>query len=68
MLKNGNTTVSGEWNFEEAPIIGASSEVASSDNVGKIRYSSDANNSYCEMVMQTGASTYAWVVIKTNTW
>lgn len=41
---------------------------ASSDKVGAIRYRADANNSYMEMCMQTGASTYAWVVIKQNTW
>jgi hypothetical protein len=68
MLKNGNTTVTGEWSFTEAPIIGTSTEVAAVTNVGKIRYRADANNSWCEMVMQTGSSTYAWVVLKTNTW
>jgi len=41
---------------------------ASSSNVGAIRYRSDANNSYCEQVMQTGASSYSWVIIKQNTW
>jgi len=43
-------------------------EAASSGNVGAIRYRTDANNSYCEQVMQTGAATYAWVIIKQNTW
>lgn len=41
---------------------------ASAETVGTIRYRADANNSWCEMVMQTAAATYAWVVIKTNTW
>jgi len=41
---------------------------ASSSNVGAIRYRSDTNNSYCEQVMQTGASSYSWVIIKQNTW
>lgn len=41
---------------------------ASAANAGAIRYRADANNSYVEMCMQTGASTYAWVVIKQNTW
>ena len=41
---------------------------ASSSNVGAIRYRSTANNSYCEQVMQTGASSYSWVIIKQNTW
>lgn len=48
--------------------IAGSSEAASINNVGKLRYREDANNSYLEQVMKTGASTYAWVVVKTNTW
>ena len=48
--------------------VGNDSDVASAANAGAIRYWTDANNSYCEMVMKTGASTYAWVVIKQNTW
>lgn len=45
-----------------------SSDTATAENVGLIRYRSDANNSYAEMVMQTGASTYAWVIIQQNSW
>jgi len=41
---------------------------ASASNVGAIRYRSDANNSYMDMVMQTGATTYAWVNVVQNTW
>jgi len=48
--------------------VGNSVVTASVTNVGAIRYRSDANNSYMDMVMQTGASTYAWVNLKTNTW
>lgn len=35
---------------------------------GALRYRSDANNSYLEVCMQTGASTYVWHVIQTYTW
>lgn len=35
---------------------------------GTIRYRTDSNNSYVEMCMQTGASTYSWIVINQNTW
>jgi hypothetical protein len=42
--------------------------LATANNVGAIRYRTSGNNSYCEMVMQTGASTYAWVIIKQNSW
>lgn len=48
--------------------VGDDSTSASSANVGAIRYRVSGNNSYCEMVMQTGASTYSWVVIKSNSW
>jgi len=45
---------------------------ASSSTVGAIRYRAGSNNSYMEMVMQTGVSgftpTFAWVIIKENTW
>lgn len=68
ILKNGKATASAEWTFNEAPIMGTSTEVAAAANVGKIRYRSDANNSWCEMVMETSAGGYAWVVIKTNNW
>ena len=48
--------------------VGQSSDTANSNNTGAIRYRSDANNSYQEMSMQTGATTYAWVIIQQNTW
>ena len=39
-----------------------------SSRVGSIRYRTSGNNSYVDMCMQTGASTYAWVNIVTNSW
>ena len=48
--------------------IGTDTDGASAAKVGTTRYRADANNSWMEMVMQTGSSTYAWVVIKTNNW
>lgn len=47
---------------------GISTDTASSSNVGAIRYRADANNSYMDMVMKTGASTWAWVNIVQNNW
>ena len=60
-------------NYGNLSVIGSikpgnDSASASSLNVGAIRYRTSVNNSYCEMVMQTGSSTYAWVIIKQNTW
>lgn len=68
MLKDGKTTVDAQWNFQAGLKIGVDVTAASAANIGAMRYRSDANNSWCEMVMQTGAATYAWVVIKTNNW
>ena len=36
--------------------------------VGTFRYRKSGNNSYVDMCMQTGASTYAWVNIVQNNW
>jgi hypothetical protein len=35
---------------------------------GKMRYYSDTNNSYVDVVMKTGTSTYAWVNLVQNNW
>ncbi len=43
-------------------------DVASADKVGTFRYRADANNSYVEVCVQTGASSYAWVIIHQETW
>jgi hypothetical protein len=44
------------------------SSTASASNVGTLRYRTSGNNSYVDMCMQTGASTYAWVNIVQNNW
>ena len=44
------------------------STAASSANVGTQRYRTSGNNSYVDMCMQTGASTYAWINIVQNNW
>jgi len=48
--------------------VGDNSAAASISNVGSIRYRTSGNNSYVDMVMQTGASTYEWVNIVQNNW
>jgi len=64
----GSVNATGDMVLSGSLKIGDESDSASAGNVGTIRYRTSGNNSYCEMVMQTGASTYAWVVIKQNTW
>lgn len=58
----------GKMHITSSIQVADDTDTATADNVGAIRYKADSNNSYVEMCMQTGASTYAWVVIKTNTW
>jgi hypothetical protein len=41
---------------------------ASTSNVGKTRYYVIGSESFVDMVMQTGESSYAWVNIVSNTW
>ncbi len=48
--------------------VGDDTASASSTNVGSMRYREDANNSYVEMCVRTGASSYAWQIIIINTW
>jgi hypothetical protein len=43
-------------------------DTASASKVGTLRYYTSGNNSYVDMCMQTGASTYAWVNIVQNSW
>ena len=64
----GSVDATGDMKLNGSIKIGNETDAASASNVGTIRYRSDSNNSYCEMVMQTGASTYAWVIIKQNSW
>jgi len=48
--------------------VGNTSDAASATNIGTMRYRTSGNNSYAEMSMQTGASTYAWVTITQYSW
>jgi hypothetical protein len=59
--------VNGSGNFTSSVQVGNNALASSVLNAGAIRYRTDANNSYMEMSMQTGASLYAWVIIKQNT-
>jgi hypothetical protein len=44
------------------------SSTASASNVGTLRYRTISTNSYVDMCMQTGATTYEWVNIVQNNW
>lgn len=64
----GTTSPTSKLHVSGGVQIADDSDAASADKAGTIRYRTDSNNSYLEMCMQTGASTYEWVVIKQNTW
>ena len=81
MVKNGNiligTTVdngvnklqiNGSVSSTSSVRVGDNTAVASATNVGATRYRATANNSYLETCMQVGASSYSWIVVKTNVW
>lgn len=48
--------------------IANDSDTCDNTKVGTLRYRSDSNNSYVDMCMQDGASSYNWTNIKTNNW
>lgn len=64
----GSLEVQGTVKTTSSIQVGSSSATPSSTNVGSIRYRTSGNNSYVDMVMQTGASTYEWVNIVQNNW
>ena len=62
LIGNGNLKVSGSVQLAN------DTAAASASKVGTFKYYTSGNNSYVDMCMQTGASTYAWVNIVTNSW
>jgi ethanolamine utilization microcompartment shell protein EutS len=46
--------------------IANDTDIASAGKVGTIRYRTSGNNSYADMCMQTGATTYAWINLVQN--
>lgn len=48
--------------------VGDNTAVASASNVGAIRYRVSGNNSYAEMCMQNGASSYIWETLTVHSW
>ena len=48
--------------------IGNDTTSATAANVGTLKYVETSGKSEVLMCMRTGASTYAWISIKANTW
>jgi hypothetical protein len=61
-IGNGNLTVNGSAK------VANDSDAASAGKAGALRYRVSGNNSYVDMCMRTGATTYAWVNIVQNNW
>ena len=64
----GTTSPQAKLDVNGGVRVGNDSTTASVANAGTLRYHTSGNNSYVDMCMQTGASTYAWVNIVTNSW
>jgi hypothetical protein len=49
-------------------VLTNNTSAASASNVGSLRYREVGNNSYIDLAMRTGASTYVWINIVENNW
>jgi hypothetical protein len=59
---NGNIKASGSVQ------VANNTDAASASNVGAIRYRTSGNNSYVDICMQNGASSYTWENIASKSW
>jgi len=64
----GTTTPSSKLQVAGGVQMADDTDAASVDKVGTLRYRTSGNNSYVDMCMQTGATTYEWVNIVQNNW
>ena len=60
--------VAGNGKFTGSVQVGDNTAVASATNVGAIRYRVSGNNSYAEICMQNGASSYIWETLTVHSW
>jgi len=49
-------------------VLTNNTDPASASSVGSLRYREVGNNSYIDLAMRTGASSYAWINIVQNNW
>ena len=73
ILSNGNvgigtTTPSSKLQVDGGIQMADDTDTAVAGKVGTVRYRTSGNNSYVDMCMQTGASTYEWINIVQNNW
>tara|TARA_B110000285_G_scaffold56739_1_gene64573 strand:+ start:11250 stop:14246 length:2997 start_codon:yes stop_codon:yes gene_type:complete len=63
-----NVFVQGKIQASSSVRVGDNTATASSSDAGAIRYRVSGNNSYVDMCMRTGNTTYAWINIVQNQW
>ena len=63
-----NVYVQGTIEAVSSVQMGNNTAAASAANAGSTRYRVSGNNSYMDMSMRTGSTTYAWVNIVQNNW
>jgi hypothetical protein len=67
-LKIGGGTAGSKLHVDGGIQMADDTDTAGLNKVGTLRYRTSGNNSYVDMCMQTGAGTYAWVNIQSNSW
>lgn len=64
----GTATPNSKLQVDGSVQVADDTDTASADKVGALRYRTISTNSYVDMCMQTGATTYEWVNIVQNNW
>lgn len=64
----GTTTPKAKLHVSGGVKIEDDTATASADKVGTLRYRATASASFIEVCVQTGETTYEWIVIETRTW
>jgi len=64
----GTTSPSAKLQVAGGVQIADDTDAASVNKVGTLKYRVSGNNSYVDMCMQTGATSYAWINIIQNNW
>jgi hypothetical protein len=64
----GVTSPASKLQVDGAVQVADDTATATASKAGALRYRTSGNNSYVDMCMQTGPTTYAWVNIVQNNW
>jgi hypothetical protein len=67
-LKIGGGTAGSKLHVDGGIQMADDTDTAALNKKGTLRYRTSGNNSYLDICMQTGAGTYAWINIQSNSW